>query len=107
MILNTIEWIYNLKLKNMKMTIYSFIKNCEKTFLWIMSTLLENDNNIILWEIELWVLYLKVTIILFYEKVWNDFYYEYFTLWLKSTCTTTLVNYGFSSTIGNVTNKHS
>ena len=83
MILNTIEWIYNLKLKNMKMTIYYFIKKCENTFLWIMSTLLENDNNIILWESELWVLYLKITIILFYEKVWNDFYCEYFTLWLK------------------------
>ena len=50
MILNTIEWIYNLKFKNMKMTIYYFIKKCEKTFLWIMSTLLENDNNIILWK---------------------------------------------------------
>ena len=44
-----------------------------KDILWIMSTLLENDNNIILWESELWVLYLKITIILFYEKVWNDF----------------------------------
>ena len=84
-----------------------YIKKSEKTFLGIMSTLLENNNNIILWESELWVLYLKITIILFYEKVWNDFYYEYFTLWLKSTCTTTLVNYGFSSTIENVTNKHS
>ena len=100
-------------------------KKCENTFLWIMSTLLENDNNIILWESELWVLYLKITIILFlweselwilylkiiiilfYEKVWNDFYCEYFTLWLKSICTTTLVNYGFSSTIENVTNKNS
>ena len=45
--------------------------------------LLENNNNIILWKSELWVLYMKITIILFYEKVWNDFYYEYFTLWLK------------------------
>ena len=59
--------------------------------------LFENDNNIILWESELWVLYLKITIILFYEKAWNDFYCEYFTLWLRSTCTT----------IENVTNKHS
>jgi len=67
------EWIYNLKFKNMKMTIYYFIKKCENAFLWIMSTLLKNDNNIILWESELWVLYLKITIILFYEKVWNDF----------------------------------
>ena len=67
----------------MKMTIYYFIKDCEKTFSWIMSTLLENDNNIIVWESELWVLYLKIPIILFYEKVWNDFYCEYFTLWLK------------------------
>ena len=57
MILNTIEWIYNLKLKK-----------CEKTFLWIMSTLLENDNNIILWKSELWVLYLKIIIILFMRK---------------------------------------
>ena len=64
----------------MKMTIYYFIKKCENTFLWIMSTLLENDNNNILWKSELWVLYLKITIILFYEKVWNDFYYEYFWL---------------------------
>ena len=106
MIINKIEWIYNLKLKNMKMTIL-FYKKCEKVFLGIMSTLLENDNNIILWESELWVLYLKITILLFYEKVCNDFYCEYFTLWLKSTYTTTLVNYGFSSTIENVTNKHS
>ena len=88
--------------------LYYFINKCENTFLGTMSTFLENDNNIILWESELWVLYLKITIILFYEKVWNDFYCEYFTLWLKSTCTaTTLVNYGFSSTIENVTNKHS
>ena len=48
MILNTIELIYNLKLKNMKMTIYYFIKKCEKTFLGIMSTLLEYNNTITL-----------------------------------------------------------
>ena len=73
MILNTIDWIHNLKLKNMKTTTYYFMKNVKRHFLWIMSTLLENDNNIILWESEVWVLYLKITIILFYEKVWNDF----------------------------------
>ena len=38
-----------------------FYKKCEKKFLGIMSTLLEIDNNIILWEsvkwLLLWVLY--------------------------------------------------
>ena len=86
MILNKIEWIYNLKLKNMKMTIV-FYKKMWKDIFRNYEYLLENDNNIILWESEFWVLYLKITIILFYKKVWNDFYCEYFTLWLKSTCT--------------------
>ena len=57
MILNTIEWIYNLKLKKHENNNILFYKKCENTFLWIMSTLLENDNNIILWESELWVLH--------------------------------------------------
>ena len=106
MILNTIEWIYNLILKKHENDNILFYKKMWKDIfyeLWV----LENYNNIILWESELWVLYLKITIILFYEKVWNDFYCEYFILWLRSTCTTTLVNYGFSSIIENVTNKHS
>ena len=57
MILNKIEWIYNLKLKNMKMTIYYFIKICER------------KKNVKIHFYELWVLYLKMTIILFYKKV--------------------------------------
>ena len=62
MILNTIEWIYNLKLKKHENdNILFYKKKSEKTFLWIMSTLLENNNNIILWEsvkrLLLWVLY--------------------------------------------------
>ena len=69
MILNTIEWIYKLKLKNMKITIYYFIRKCEKTFLWIMSTLLENDNNIILWESELSTLFENNNNIILWESV--------------------------------------
>ena len=61
MILNTIEWIYNLKLKKKENDYIILLKNlkrkkCEKTLLWIMSTLLENNNNIILWESVKWLL---------------------------------------------------
>ena len=107
MILNKIEWIYNLKLKKHENdNILFYKKNVKRHFY------------------ELWVLYLKMTIILFYEKVNCEYLLEnnnniilwesvkWLLLWVlyfmtKSKCTTTLVNYGFSSTIENVTNEHS
>ena len=63
MILNTIEWIYNLKLKKHENDNILFYKNMWK------------EKNVKRHFYELWVLYLKMTIILFYEKV-NC---EYFT----------------------------
>ena len=54
MILNTIEGVYNLKLKKHENDNILFYKKMWKDI--FMSTLLENNNNIILWESVKWLL---------------------------------------------------